>query len=87
MLAGQDEQGVTEGLVSQIEKGTVFDTRVLKAYVEALGGRMHTTPEVGDELIRVASHDQRLRRQHLERLPQGRSGMRRPGAPVRAETC
>jgi DNA-binding XRE family transcriptional regulator len=46
--------GVTQGRVSQIEKGTVFDTTVLKAYVEALGGRMHTTLEIGDELIRVA---------------------------------
>jgi DNA-binding XRE family transcriptional regulator len=46
--------GVTQGRVSQIEKGTVFDTMVLKSYVEALGGRMRTILEIGDELIKVA---------------------------------
>lgn len=46
--------GVTQGRVSQIEKGTVYDTTVLRSYAEALNGHMYSIIEVGDRMIKVA---------------------------------
>ena len=48
--------GVTQGRVSKIERGEIDRTELatIRAYVEALGGRLRVVAEFGDEHLTVA---------------------------------
>lgn len=52
-----DAMGVAQPRVSAIERGDLRSTEIgtLRAYVEALGGRLRLVADFGDESITVAS--------------------------------
>ncbi|WP_375430975.1 helix-turn-helix domain-containing protein [uncultured Friedmanniella sp.] len=45
--------GVTQGYVSRLERGDLAHTELgtLESYVEALGGRLRVTVEIGDAIV------------------------------------
>ncbi len=51
------QMGLTQGRISQIEKGELSDatsTATLRAYVEALGGHVEVIADFGDSRVRIA---------------------------------
>lgn len=49
-----ERMGISQARVSKIETSGISDMDTVRAYAEALGGRMYSVIEIEDHLLRVA---------------------------------